>query len=290
MPSKIIHSLGIKCHIPKMNLFKRHSWKICFFILLRVSPFISDKKSMVEAISYASKWHNCVSILSPNGERCFVWHCCKNYGSSCISNFGTMCRLHSFIWLVDVMCKLWHFCNGGELYWWCMASNSHNNWIIWGAKYFKCLYGKTNEGLLGSFGLLDKVIAYINADKGSNLASLTTILTLVVSCSSLKLVSPFVGSCFKHIMSKATQYAIDDSKVCQRHDEGEFQAITSGIPKDHSMSNEISKRVAGMERCLHSCMSSSPNIEIAHENMVCLACNTLPRNVSIPRCNFNLLW
>jgi hypothetical protein len=48
-----------------------------------------------------------------------------------------------------------------------------------------------------------------------NLASLATIIALVVSCFSLKLVSPFVGSCFKHTMSKATQYAIDDSKVCQ---------------------------------------------------------------------------
>jgi hypothetical protein len=36
-----------------------------------------------------------------------------------------------------------------------------------------------------------------------------------VSCPSLKLVSPFVGSCFKHVMSKATQYATHDSKVCQ---------------------------------------------------------------------------
>jgi len=48
-----------------------------------------------------------------------------------------------------------------------------------------------------------------------NLASLATIIALVISCFSLKLVSPFVGSCLKHTMSTATQYAIDDSKVCQ---------------------------------------------------------------------------
>lgn len=49
-----------------------------------------------------------------------------------------------------------------------------------------------------------------------DLALLATIIASVVLCFSLKLVSPFVGSCFKHAMSKATQYAIDDSKVCQR--------------------------------------------------------------------------
>jgi len=74
------------------------------------------------------------------------------------------------------------------------------------------------------------------------------------------------------------------------HDEGEFQAITSGTPKDHNMNNESCKRIVGMERCLHFYKSSSLNIENAHENMVCFACNILPKNVSIPRCNFNLLW
>jgi len=32
---KSLHSLGIRCHIPKMTMFKRHSWKICLFILLK---------------------------------------------------------------------------------------------------------------------------------------------------------------------------------------------------------------------------------------------------------------
>jgi hypothetical protein len=67
--------------------------------------------------------------------------------------------------------------------------------------------------ILRSFGLLDKVITYI-MDKGSNFGFLTIALTLVVSCP-LKLVSPFVGFCFKHVMSKPTQYVAHDSKVCQ---------------------------------------------------------------------------
>jgi len=69
------------------------------------------------------------------------------------------------------------------------------------------------KSLLGSFGLLDKVMAYVK-DEGNNLASLIIALTLIASCSTLKLVSPFIGSCFHHVMSKATQYAIDDTKVC----------------------------------------------------------------------------
>jgi hypothetical protein len=69
------------------------------------------------------------------------------------------------------------------------------------------------KGLFKFFGLLSKVIACIK-DEGSNLASLTIVLTSIVFCFSLKLVSLFVGSYFGHVMSKATQYAIDDSKVC----------------------------------------------------------------------------
>jgi hypothetical protein len=55
-----------------------------------------------------------------------------------------VCLFHNFIWLVDVICKLWHFSNDGEFYWWCMASKSHNNWIAWSVKHFKCLYDKTS--------------------------------------------------------------------------------------------------------------------------------------------------
>jgi hypothetical protein len=56
--------------------------------------------------------------------------------------------------------------------------------------------------LLDSFGLLDKVIAYVK-DEGSNLSTLTSALTSVVTCSPLQLTSSFVGSCFGHAMSKA---------------------------------------------------------------------------------------
>jgi hypothetical protein len=51
-------------------------------------------------------------------------------------------------------------------------------------------------------------------NKGSNLVILTIVLTFVVSCFSLQLSCPLVGSCLGHAMSKTTQYAIGDVKVC----------------------------------------------------------------------------
>jgi hypothetical protein len=66
---------------------------------------------------------------------------------------------------------------------------------------------------LDSFGLLDKVIAYIK-DERSNLNSLTFALTSIVSCSTLQQACPFVRSCFGHAMSKVARYTIDNTKVC----------------------------------------------------------------------------
>jgi len=69
------------------------------------------------------------------------------------------------------------------------------------------------KSLLDSFGLLDKVMTCIK-DERSNLNILTSILTFVVSCYALQLACPFVGSCFRHAMSKVAQYIIDDNKIC----------------------------------------------------------------------------
>jgi hypothetical protein len=66
--------------------------------------------------------------------------------------------------------------------------------------------------LLNSFGLFNKVITYVK-DEGSNLATLTFVLAFVVFCFRLQLPCPFVGFCFGHAMTKATQYAIDHVKM-----------------------------------------------------------------------------
>jgi hypothetical protein len=65
---------------------------------------------------------------------------------------------------------------------------------------------------LDSFGVLDKVIAYLK-DEGSDLNILIFALTYIVSYFALQLACQFVKSCFGHAMSKVTQYTIDNSKV-----------------------------------------------------------------------------
>jgi hypothetical protein len=65
---------------------------------------------------------------------------------------------------------------------------------------------------LDLFGLFDKVIAYVK-DKGSNLSTMTSTLTNVVTYSSFQLISLFMGLCFGHAKSKACEYAYDDSNV-----------------------------------------------------------------------------
>ncbi len=55
--------------------------------------------------------------------------------------------------------------------------------------------------------------AYVK-DEGSNIPTMTSTLAFVVSCEVLGLSTPFVGSCWGHVMFKCYQYAIDDSKVC----------------------------------------------------------------------------
>jgi len=66
---------------------------------------------------------------------------------------------------------------------------------------------------MGLFGLLNKVIAFVK-DKGTNIRIMTTTLKNIVFCDMLDLPTPFARTCWGHVMSKATQYAIDDIKVC----------------------------------------------------------------------------
>jgi hypothetical protein len=56
--------------------------------------------------------------------------------------------------------------------------------------------------LLDSFGLLDKIIAYVK-DESSNFFFKNFALTFFVFCFALQLTCPFIGSCFGHAMSKA---------------------------------------------------------------------------------------
>jgi hypothetical protein len=65
---------------------------------------------------------------------------------------------------------------------------------------------------LVKYQFTSKIIVYVN-DGGTNLNTLAFTLTSVVSCAPLQLATPFNGTYFGHVMSKACQYAIDDIKI-----------------------------------------------------------------------------
>jgi len=62
-----------------------------------------------------------------------------------------------------------------------------------------------------------------------NLNTLTLVLTNVVIDYPFQLSSPFLGSCFGHAMSKACQYAYDDSKVCVGFLEVSFENVQTSL-------------------------------------------------------------
>jgi hypothetical protein len=65
---------------------------------------------------------------------------------------------------------------------------------------------------LVKYQFTSKIIVYVK-DEGTNLNTLAFTLTSVVSCAPLQLATPFNGTYFGHVMSKACQYAIDDIKI-----------------------------------------------------------------------------
>jgi len=85
-----------------------------------------------------------------------------------------------------------------------------------------CNNDKLGKFLLYSFGLLDKVIAYVK-DEGFNLNILIFALTYIVSRFALQLTCQFVGSCFGHAMSKVAQYATNNNKVYVHFSEVNFK-------------------------------------------------------------------
>jgi hypothetical protein len=66
---------------------------------------------------------------------------------------------------------------------------------------------------LFSFILCDKVVAYVN-NKGANLRTFTTMLTIIMSCILLMLIVPNFATCYEYAMLKCCQYTTNDLKVC----------------------------------------------------------------------------
>jgi hypothetical protein len=54
---------------------------------------------------------------------------------------------------------------------------------------------------------------HANTHEGTDLVSTTIVLKFIISCEALNLLVLFYGTCFGHIVSKATQYATNDDKI-----------------------------------------------------------------------------
>jgi hypothetical protein len=74
-----------------------------------------------------------------------------------------------------------------------------------------------------------------------NLNTLILALTSVVIGSPLQLTSPFLGSCYGHAMSKACQYAFDDSKVCVGFLEISLKNVQTSLHKTITWTNVFGK-------------------------------------------------
>jgi hypothetical protein len=109
-------------------------------------------------------------------------------------------RIDTFFLIVHFLNDKWEPCHV-TIRFFEMANKSRNAMAI-----------QVND-VLAKHGLNTHVFAYVKNER-NNLATMTFVLTFVVSCEVLGLSTPFVGSCWGHAMSKWCQYAIDDSKVC----------------------------------------------------------------------------
>jgi hypothetical protein len=67
------------------------------------------------------------------------------------------------------------------------------------------------ESLLSKFGLVHHVIAYLKYE-GINLTTMAFALHSNIDCQPLRIFKVYEGTCFRHVMSKTCQYAINDDK------------------------------------------------------------------------------
>jgi hypothetical protein len=102
--------------------------------------------------------------------------------------------------------------------------------------------------LLDSFGLLDKVITYVK-DEGFNLNTLTNALTSVVFYSPLQLACPFVGLCFGHAMSFAT----DDIKMCAKFSKVNVKGAQASLQKTITLTKKVWEKEARVGGFMHHC-------------------------------------
>ena len=167
---------------------------------------------MVAVFGAATRSKGQVFHMKKVGEGDHPIYVAKDYGTFCIAGIGKLCNSCSDFRYVDVAYGSGHILFGCELH----SSDWEPRHIIVGIFEASDTAGATLavivKRLLSDFHLTDKVISYVK-DEGSNLRTLASALTSVVSCKPLALLQPYPGVCFGHIMSKACQCSTDNTKV-----------------------------------------------------------------------------
>jgi len=133
-------------------------------------------------------------------------------GMVCVPNHNTMCNYHYHFLFLDVKQMVQYIYTHDKFYQWKLGTLPYYNQFVWSSQHFWNNISQANEIFVNWASVHQQVIAYIK-DKATNLNTLPIVLTFVVSCPLLQLSSLFNGTCFGHVMSKACQYATNDSKV-----------------------------------------------------------------------------
>jgi hypothetical protein len=63
-----------------------------------------------------------------------------------------------------------------------------------------------------------------------------------MSCAPLQLATPFNGTCFGYVMSKACQYAINDIKIGVGMKEMNVEKVQNALKTNHDMDKEVGER------------------------------------------------
>ncbi len=82
---------------------------------------------------------------------------------------------------MDELKWIWHFCFGHELHQWCIGSYTCYHWYFKAPNIIGVALVEIVKPLLAKFKLTKKNITYVK-DKGSNLNTLATSFSIIISC------------------------------------------------------------------------------------------------------------
>jgi hypothetical protein len=109
----------------------------------------------------------------------------------------------------------------------------------------------------------------------------------------LKLATPFIGSCFGHVMSKATQYAIDNSKLCSGFIKVHLKETRVVLQKTITWTKKFVKGLQEWKKaciCVGLATRKLKALVKTFGNTLCFACDIFLKDFTIYGCYLNMLW